>query len=549
MTYIRPRQGLKPEEYGLSPGPSRTIPDTPPLTLSLVNTGLNVSVGPEDLEDGESPDLNNVRAEEGGVSPEYDFTSLGPTQSMSGSTRVLAIAPFITADGVKNTVRVRPQHIDYWNGISWLELAGTFFGYEFQRPYVTEFDNGLVVANGADQLQFFGGDPHVGVKPLSADAPVAKFVARIGERLVATGIRPTRGSNVDDTLIAWSGDGNITEWTNVFLGADLVALEPTGPGTSSQRMMGLSTNAHSLIVYRERSIIVGILTGIGTAPFRFTPLQFALGTRSPNSIDSGNLGVGDFFVGDDLMPYLFNGWGTPTPIGLPVVQLIQDVCTDAAGIVGFVDRATFTYWVCIPTTSDSSLLTQAFIFNIREYVKKNRLTWWRRNLAGYTGAGYVSQVRTSNYDPIVNTVDIPVNTLNNIVNQFSPQTPADFVMFGTADGDALFYDRTEPLTSGYFISKQFGSNFDKDLTIDFTRIYYKSRTGGKVLVDHSVDGGGTWSQAKMYVLPATPIGANSVKRVHGITGRRFHTRVRLAQGDVKITRIDNNINLRGPAVR
>ena len=305
----------KPNEFGQGLGPSRPTKPPEPIEFALSRTGLRLDVGPEELQDGESADLESITAEFGYIGPAYDLTALGLPVISTESQKVLAIVSFELQSGLKFVVRMRPTRWDYWDGVSWTQLAGSVAGrvnYRWQSCIMRDM---LVGANGVGQLVQWDGKATSPVQTLSADAPIAQFITRIGNRILAAKIRPSLGDNFDPYLLAYCADGDITNWTEVNLGAGAGELAPAGSSESAQFFTGLSCLERGAVIYRQRSIVLASLTGVGLAPFRFQHVDFAHGTESPYSIANGGIDIGDIFLGEDYLVYNFDGVSAPVPIG------------------------------------------------------------------------------------------------------------------------------------------------------------------------------------------------------------------------------------------
>jgi hypothetical protein len=196
----------------------------------------------------------------------------------------------------------------------------------------------FIVANQFDKLKRWDGVDGNAIADLSADAPIAKYITRIGNRILAAVIK-TAGV-WDPHLIKWCADGIITDWTTANLGAGTALREPEGSDKSANWITGLGSIMRGAVVFRQRTIELASLTGTGAAPFRFQTLKFVPGTESPYSI-AGDSERGIFYLGYDSMVYLLNHDGQAVPIGLPIHEVVKNSIGDLGHVIGAIDAKTF----------------------------------------------------------------------------------------------------------------------------------------------------------------------------------------------------------------
>lgn len=460
------------------------------LRLPLGRAGVNVSVAPNLLEGAESPNIVDMRIQDGGVSSDYGITLLGDRYAGIEDKTIIGISEFQRKDLVVVLVRHRPTGWDRWNGAAWVTVSGALTGLSSDRLYSVVMQDKLVVANRADRLKAWDGIDANPVADLSADAPICHYIAPFGQRLVAARVKD--GTTFDPYKIQWSADGLITNWTSAVLGAGSVILEPEGKTGAPEFIKGLSALEVALAVYRDRSIVLGTRTGVGSQPFRWATVVFGLGTDSPYSIANGGITIGDFFLGNDLNVYIFNGREPPQAIGGPIYKLLRQQIQDVDVVQGIVDRKSGEYWLLISPTV-------AWVFNIREYIIDRRLSWRRRNLSDYTTMGF-GQTRAL-ADPVVDSVDETVDDVHDRVDEFGAALSPTRVLFGDSNGGVHFVDETVHIP-GTYETRELGNRFAETRVGRFY-LSYASLTGCTIEIAISTDGGQTYLNPQVLVLPAT----------------------------------------------
>lgn len=537
----------KPKDFGAGIGPSRPAKEPDPIEFALSRTGLRLDVGPEELKDGESLDLQSITAEFGYIGPTYDLTALGTAVVSTDSQKVLAIVSYDKQNELKFVVRMRPTRWDYWDGATWTQLAGTVAGRINYRWQSCIMQDVLVGANGVGQLVQWDGGATSPVQILSPDAPIAQFITRIGNRILAAKIRPSLGANFDPYLLAYCADGNITDWTTVNFGAGAGELAPAGSSESAQFFTGLSCLERGAVIYRQRSIVLASLTGVGLAPFRFQHVDFAHGTESPYSIANGGVSVGDFFLGEDYIVYNFDGIQAPVPIGIPILSELRSVVVDRSTAVGVIDTQQQRYYLYVATdATNPANLNMKYSFDIKKYKTLNRLEWLREPIDGFTAVGFGKQVPFAN-DPIINTVPAIVNTVPNIVNSYLNPPIKDVVLVGTSDGKTYYVDRTVIKVGGYITLRPV-SLPDDEVTIDWIRLTYQADAIATVGVSVSFDGGRTFSDEKVMGLQPTGPGQYSAKEWIYQTGHWPFIRIRFLSGQPRLFKTTAGVRPRGRSV-
>ena len=529
---------VHPSRYGQGIGPSRPIQEQA-ILINLNKSGLNASMGATQLDEGEATYASDVRFANGGVSTDFGVSVFSTPYAGPDVKRIMSIANFDKFGEAKKSMRLRPTGWDRWNGANWLTLPGGPTGTVLDRYYTAVAYNMFVAANAIDRLQMWDGVDVNAVGNLSADAPIAKFITRIGTRLLAAYIKV--GADTNPNLVAWSADGDIQEWTDPLLGAGSAEPPVEGYSRSANYITGLSTLQRGAVIYRQRSIQLAMLTGVGDAPFRFTTVDFTHGTESPYSIANGGLLNGDYFLGYDYMVYNFDG-ANCNPVGLPIYEFLRDGVSDRSKVVGAFDENQQEYYLAFPT-SGGDVLEYAYVFNVREYARTQRLVWRKKTLPPNTysfGYGYLGVTN----DPIVNTITDIVDTITVRVNDWGNSYGPDRILFGDDNGQVWQTDTSLVAANGRWESKNFLFQ-GQEVELDRIRLHYSARSLSTVAVAVSTDAGKTYQAEKVYSLPATGTGDDFVVDDHRVVGRSIQIRLRPLTGFLAVTQIEATLRPRG----
>jgi hypothetical protein len=527
--------------YGASLG-GYTKVESLKLSLNLRNSGLDTSQPPDKIEEGMTPSAVNVRFDRGGVSPDFDVTPFGTASASAEDRTVMGMSPFKMDDLSKFTMRMRPTRWDRWNGANWLELGGVLTGTTSNRLYSLNYGNFFVAANGVDRLKFWDGTDVHAVADLDANAPIAKYITKIGNRIVAAGLTIAGGPFPND--VAWSGDGFPQEWTDPNLGAGGATVGPEGTDQSANIITGLSTLEGGGILYRERSIMIIQQTGIGNLPYRFSTLDFSHGCGSPYSIVSGGIKGGDYFLGSDFMVYYYDGRSLPQAIGDPIIDVLRGAIADISLVAATLDSRTQEYILAIPV-DDSKLLKRLYAFNIREWQKSERLVWRERDLgAGYTFVGS-GEIPTTT-EPFIDEVDEITDTLDQLIDASANVQADERLLFGDSNGQAYFLDFDKPLAGGTWISKVLGDDHNR-FALERVRLKASAGTESQIEVSVSNDGGLTFLYPKVYVIPATGLGMQLVSDFFGIEVTEFQLSLKILSGNPVVSQIAYTLEPHGTA--
>lgn len=527
----------KPAQFGVGVGGFRPI-SAVPVTINLRNSGVNLSAAASQLDEGESANALDVRFTEGGVSTDYDFSDFGLPYAGAGNKQILHINNYDLKDGTRLLMRLRSDGWDRWNGVNWATLLGAPTGTP-SDPYTSlTAENKFVAANAIDRLQSWDGNDANALGNLSADAPIARFITKIGTRILAASIKVAAVEN--PFLVAWCADGDITDWTTANLGAGSVEPQVEGIDRLPGFIRGLSTLQRGAVLYRQSCIQLATLTGVGAAPFRFTTLDFSHGTESPYSIRSGGMKTGDFFLGSDYMPYNYDG-NEFIPIGMPIYERLRDAISDRALVVGAIDFNEQEYHLAYPSVGNE-FLTETWAFNIKEWMRSGRLVWRRRSVPPNTtafGYGFLGVVT----DPIVDTITDIVDTITIRVDDWNNAFGPERLLFGDLNGQVSQIDKDTPKV-GTWESKNFLYE-NNEVTVDRVRLKYKARAVSTVGVSISVDGGSNYSAETIYTLPVTGTGDGEVTDTLNVTGRQVMFRIRPLTGFCTVNQMVATIQNRG----
>ena len=537
------KRNVSPQTKGYGQGIAGwQFPEGGRQTIGFRNAGVNFDASPMDIEEGESPDAVDVRFVKGGITTDFDVKDVGAVYAGAGDKEILTVVEFIRENQTNVLVRMRFDGWDRWNGTAWLELTNgtpSLAGAVTDYYSVVGIQDRLCAANkGANRIMSWAGADGNTVQELDANAPRAWYLTRFGNRLVAARIDDGAGS-VNPHQVVWSADGDVTEWVSATLGAGNAILLPQGPSTATDFINGLSTIESSIILYRERTITIGVQTGIGAAPFRFETPMFGIGTEAPYSIANGGPKIGDFFVGQDLNVYNFDGRNPPIPLGTKIHDWLSRNVSDPEKIIGIIDTKRRKYWMFLDgLTGDKT----AWILDVEALLTRNYISWSRRELPDtYRSIGFGKTAASG--DPVIDTVTDIIDTVGIPINEFSAAIVFPELVFGDSLGQVRQLNTNVPIP-GTFVTKVFGSE-EEESTVDKVTLFYSSPAGASVTVSISFDGGITFVNPRIFTLP-TNVHQLTVTTDLRITGHLWQLKFQITSGTCTISKAHVTIIRRGP---
>jgi len=508
--------------------------------------GVNSTLAATDLGPTEAPYIANIRLGDGGLSTDYNLSRLG-TLSTENPNTIIHLAAFQKkAPGSSALlVRMMPNGWERWNGAAWLAppITGAITGLSADRLCHAVMSDLLVMANGKDPLWSWDGVDADHIQPLSADAPVAQCICPLGQRLFAAGVKS--GGAIDPYLVQWSTLGNIQDWTTIANGAGNAELNPEGRSDGPDFVVSLSAQETALVLYRQRTIVVGTLTGVGAQPLAFRTVVFGLGTNSPDTIVSLGHEYGDIFLGSDRNVYLFNGLGlsAPTLLSEPIRLQLQQMVQNPAICCAAFDKRNLKYWLLVD--NGAPLPTIAWILDVKELMVNNRISWRMKTLtaSGYASIAYsLTQVGAI---PVVNSVSAIVNTVNTIVDQYGITPTTEGIVLGDGAGGVWYPDAGTSII-GDFQTRMLGKP-DRNTGLDRVYLTCQSNLGGVVELSFSTDGGQTWQNAQVISVPAGPR-AKPVSGWFSTVVGTWQFRIRILDGFVTVSELRTSTRDAGPSI-
>lgn len=185
--------------------------------------------------------------------------------------------------------------------------------YKIRKVYTTPsnerwswciVDDKFIFTNGNTHVQaWIGSNFAVNLETAYTVATKARYCIEYADRLVIADYGSTR----DPVKIAWSKNGDPTDWTDATSGSAILL------GTENY-ITGLGKIGTYLIVYRRESIVIGNRTGNSVAPIIFPRERKGIGCVAPWSIVEAN--ATNYFLGRNDF-YMMRG-DYPEPIGAKI---------------------------------------------------------------------------------------------------------------------------------------------------------------------------------------------------------------------------------------
>lgn len=349
-----------------------------PVTFQIrpANGGLNTEEAPQSIDKRESPSLLNVRFKSGAIQTRTGFKLKyqGLTESAlwidtvysAGFQNVIAITRsgiyYLGSGDVLYPINVYDNagvaiefpHLDMDPTIEYMSLDVGSGQYDFAGanggalfPGLDRTDDMMVFCNGSADgifvIAYTGGATPVEAERIGGiGAPtLGRSVAIYDGRIVVGGILN------EPSTIVWCEKGRFDHWDPaVWPGAGSRVLADSPDWIQSMRKLG-----EYLIVFKERSTLIGSKTGLVDPPFRFDPAPGqGIGLAAPNSI--GDLGTELIFLGwDDVYVFSLN---TIQPVG---TRIKQELFYGVNGILpkylgnctGVIAEEFDEYWLFVPS--------------------------------------------------------------------------------------------------------------------------------------------------------------------------------------------------------
>lgn len=449
-----------------------------PYPVLQMTGGLNVNIDPTFLVDKESPDLLNVRFDKGLIRKDLAFSNFGTGLPLDGT--VLLIDQFPLQSGTTYTVLVTDKQT--YKYVSANDTYSSIQDSNFTGDADNWIDSAVtldanaadiwVLTNGKDPVKKWTGSGNIANLGGLANV-AAKSLAVFKNRLILGGT--TESGTACPSRIRWSVVADPEDYANT--GSGFIDLVDT-----PDWVVGFCGLKDKLFILKERSIWELVYVG-GSNVFEPSLRIDAIGTFSPHTVVT----LGDELViyGSDNI-YLFDGISVE-PIGTQIYPLLYE--TDSKIVNSSkINRAVATYieeikefWLSVPTYGE--IPDTLFKYNF------DANSWTRKNLEITSFGFYEVPSGTPWTDLSSNWSSQTWNWLDKNLSSGAPTT-----LIGNYTGYVKEDDRiTGDSSTMYFQTKDF--TFEHASRVEEFRILAK---GGPFYVSHSLDGGSSWSDSKLF---------------------------------------------------
>lgn len=204
---------------------------------------------------------------------------------------VLNVFPFFERSTGLNILRFTKSAIYSAAPTSWIPItpSGMSANSGDNNHFFTAgvIDNRFFFANGVDPIRevTIASDHYVAL----GDAPVYKYITTAFDRVIGASFV---GSPNVGYQIGWSGIKNYGEWnplTDITAGSQQLT---SSPSSLSDDITGLFFTSQILLVPRQQSIFIGLVTSSGTSPFQFFQgIPLNVGADLPRTITLSDYGL------------------------------------------------------------------------------------------------------------------------------------------------------------------------------------------------------------------------------------------------------------------
>ena len=378
---------------------------------------------------------------------------------------------------------------------AWTPFTGqALTGSDTDRIKIVNFINRIFFSNnGVDPIREL--DPVGNVVNVLGNAPRFKYICSVSNRIVGAYLKDTPDN---PTLIGWSGDLNLGEWDPLV---DFSAgSNPLYESQSeySEFITGIFGFETTVLVMRQRSIVLGTLQPSATDPFYFYTSVPGIGSDSPDTIQRIPEGV-IFYDFRTRMVYQYTlaagasaAYGASNGvslIGLPIAETLTNQITDPSLLTSSFDPINLEYQLCISVASSNT--TRIWTYNLKTKA-------W-----SFDEKNNVSSIDNVEFSQSTGAIGDLVGTIGNLLGtiaSLSPSVNTSTRFYSFINGDIEQYDALNDVDEdGIYTttieSKVFELPLD-DASFQRVRIEIIVRKATTITLSYSKDNGVSWSLYK-----------------------------------------------------
>lgn len=278
-----------------------------------------------------TPHIRNLVLDEGVLRSRLGTIQMGSEVALGADT--MAVLMFTAQDGISAIIRVTTQHLWTWGGLGWNQVFGLSFNGGLEDRFTwTGWGNELLITNGIDKIRSYNimsGEPKI-----LEESPPARHITSFNGRVIASAV-------VDGSFLPyrtqWCVKLNHEDWTaettTDAIGAgeeDLLAV----PASYVDEVMGVfPVTDDTALMVRENSLWLMFNTGDVVAPFRFSRMIGAKGSRARHSIQSTPFGI-VLLTNEDVVVANPNGFES---IGESIRKQLHSEITSYAAVSSLYD--------------------------------------------------------------------------------------------------------------------------------------------------------------------------------------------------------------------
>ena len=467
---------IKNKMTGVSQQAASALKD---LASSDVGGGMRTDTSSITLNDNQFQLVKGGRVENGMLVRSFGSKLYIPTKPNSNA--VLLFIAFAKNDGTDKLVRFDSGGKIYNSSTSaWTEITGTLTGVPTNYQALLVNDNVYFTDDGNDPIQLinFSTNTYAAL----GDAPAFKYIVAFDNRIFGFNLG---GVSPNPVLSGWCGNGNYPEWNIVT--DNTAGSQPLVDSDSGldDFITGAVAFDNEIIVIRQRSIWVGIKTGISSAPVAFSTKVPGIGCDCKRSIVKLPGGIG-FIDSRTRGVYVYGTDGSLTEISQNIRDSIISSVNDPSKVFGSFNAHDRVYSIAIPDST-------SMIIRVWEY-KFDSKTWTYTEKQGISTIADLDYTGSSiTIDDLIGTIDALVGTIDSL----SPSTTQVSRFFGYTTGELAVEDSTLDADWNTNINTQYIS---KDYEIPIynsafaeLQIEYIPRTAGSFLIQLSMNGGLSWT--------------------------------------------------------
>lgn len=508
----------------------------PPMEDEVIHTyrahflkGMDSDLTITNIPDDMFGNILNLRPYRGALLPRHGIWT---TATKPNSNRVIGYAAFTRFSGVTQEFRFTKNSVHELESGSWVALTGPALGGGDRDRFQTIFVEDRIFFNNNGLNVLMEIDASANTYAAAGNARKYKYYTLANNRIVGANLVDGSPNPIE---IATSGDRNYDEWDPTV---DITAyrnslIDPES--TTIDEITGLVNLDDNVVVFRSRSIWLGIPQPIFSVPFAFKRIVSGIGCNVPYSIQKvGNAIVWYDNIANDVFYLTLEGANaTIRSVGKQIRNNFDIGVPEWSYVFSNYDPTNNLYEIGRESVGDIN--TNIYTLNLDDFNWSQALY---RQICLLTNK--IVPVISVTIDSLSGTIDALVGTIDNL----SQTKLANKKVFGYNDGNIseenpqatidLYISTTHSIAYN-FSSKGFVLSGNRRQRVRELRIYYRGGANSVVLFANRDDKGTTVVKSKNFpIVVQGPNNVGVVKFPLDMEGRLFRFAIQWFDSNMRI---------------